>query len=199
MENVPNPGKFHESDTAARFCEALTAVFAKRLNNHDAGTELHGFALGEAQIRWVAFLKEMEGRLPGITGTARGLLVTLAFGLIELANAPHYKRLRFTPDGVEALGRWVIERMANTRAEMLNSAELERRMMIAQKIFFKVEQGPLSDRDIYRALSIQAAICKELLWMMEADGMLCRNEQKWGRVEGAVFSDSLRNRLALAG
>ena len=198
VENVPEQGKFHVSDTGARFGEALNAVLAKRLDNHNAGTEVHDFNLAEAQIRWVAYLKKMETRLPGITGTARGLLPTLAFGLIELANAPNCKQLAVTPDGVEALGRWIIERMANARAEMLYSADLERRMKIAQKIFFKVAHGRLSDREIYRPLNVQADLCRELLWHMEADSMVRLNERKWEHVEGATFSDSLRNRMALA-
>ena len=97
-----------------RFGKALIEALAKRLNNHDAGTVVHEFDLAVAQFRWVRFLKEMETQLPGISGTARGLLATLAFGLLELANANananarNRKRLPVTPEGVEALGRWVI-------------------------------------------------------------------------------------------
>ncbi len=199
VENVPDEGKFEASDTGARFGEALSAVLGKRLDNHNAGTQVHDFELGEAQIRWVAYLKEMDGRLPGITRTARGLLATLAFGLIELAQAPNCKRLTVTPEGVEALGRWIIQRMANARGEMLHTADLERHMKIAQKIFFNLGKGGMGNRDIYRQASISADLCRELLWNMKADGMLRYNEQKWEHVEGAVFSDSLRNRLALEG
>jgi hypothetical protein len=141
----------------------------------------------------------MEDRLPGITGTARGLLATLAFGLIELANAPNCKQLPVTPEGVEALGRWIIDRMANARAEMLFSADLERHMKIAQKIFFNLGQGGMGDRDIYRQVNISADLCRALLLNMKADGMLRYNERKWEHVEGATFSNSFRNRLALAG
>jgi hypothetical protein len=89
--------------------------------------------------------------------------------------------------------------MANARLEMLYSADLERRMKIAQKIFFRVAHGPLGEREIYRPLNLQADFCRELLWHMKADSMLRCIERKWGHVEGASFSDSLRNRLALAG
>lgn len=181
-----------------RFESALLRALAKRFNNHDAREVIHEFDLGPSQFRWVRYLQKMEPQIPGISGTARGLPGALAFGLIELAKAPNCNPIVVTPEGVEALARWVIERMANARAEMLHTADLEKRTEIARKIFFKVMHSPLCDRDIYRALSIQAAMCRELLSIMEEQGMLRCQEQKWRCVEGAEFSDSIRHRLALA-
>lgn len=180
-----------------RFETALLRALAKRFNNHDAREVAHEFDLGAAQFRWVNYLKQMEPRLPGIIASARGLLGTLAFGLIELAKAPKLKSLSVDPQGVEALGCWVVERMANARAEMLHTAELEWRMEMARKIFFIVSQGPRSARDIYRALSLPAEPCQQLLRFLESQQLLSREEKEWRSVEGAVFTDSIRSSMAL--
>jgi len=180
-EHAPEPGKIHVSDTSARFGEALTAVLAKRLNNRDAGTVLHPLDLAAPQLRWVAYLKEMEGKLPGITGTARSLLATLAFGLIELANAPHCKRLPVTPDGVEALGRWIIQRMANTRMAVRRTAEREQKIQLAQRVLWKLSNEQMSKRDICRALTLAVARIEEVLSVLEPAGLVRQVNGSWER------------------
>ncbi len=179
VENAPEPGKLHVSDTSGRFGEALTAVLANRLNNHKAGTVVRPFDLAPVQIRWIAYLKKQENRLPGITGTARYLLATLAFGLIELSNAPHCKRLPVTPEGVEALARWVIEHMANARVAMMKTAEREQKRQLAQRVLWKLNAGRFSKRDICRALSITAARCEEVLSILEPAGLIHRVDGDW--------------------
>ena len=172
------------SDTSGRFGEALTHVLAKRLNNHQQGTSVHEFDLGQAQIRWVAFLKDTEGRLPGISGTARSLLATLALGLTELGNTPGLKRLAVTPQGVEALGRWVIRRMANARAAMLGSAAQDRRRALAVKILSKIGEDRVSKRDIYRSVGISVGLCEEVLQEMQLAGIVCAKKGMWKRATG---------------
>ena len=189
-ENAPEPGKFYVSDTGGRFGEALNSVLAKRLNNRDAGTVAHPFDLTQAQIDWVAYLKGMEGRLPGITGTARGLLATLAFGLIELAKAPHCTRLPVTPEGVEALGRWVIERMANARVAMLGTAEIEKKRHLAQRVLGKLADGNFSKRDICRAFTIPATRCEEVLTVLEPAGLVRQVDGNWERLNKGPFRDT---------
>ncbi len=174
IERTPEPGKFHVSDTGGRFGEALNAVLSRRLNNHDAGTVVHPLNLAESQIRWIDYLKKQENRLPGITGTARSLLATLAFGLIELASAPHCKPLTITPDGVEALGRWIIARMANARVAMMRTAERERKTELALRVLWKLGSGRFSKRDICRAFTIRAACVEEILSVLEPAGLVRR-------------------------
>ena len=72
-------------------------------------------------------------------------------------------------------------------------------MQIARRIFLKVAKGPQCERDIYRAVGLRADPCRELLDFLESVDMLCCQERKWRQVEGAVFSDSIRHQLALAG
>ncbi len=173
-------GKARVANMSGRFGEALTRVIAKRLNNHDASPTVHPFDLDAAQMRWVEFLQDMEGRLPGITGTARSLLPTLAFGLTELATVVRGRSLPVTTAGVEALARWIIYRMANARAAMLGTAEREMLRQLAQRVVVRLSGCNLSTRDIYRSLSISAAKGDKLLLPMERGGLLHRSEGKWG-------------------
>jgi hypothetical protein len=190
-------GTFRVSDTGVRFGEALTAVLAKRLNNHDADTVVHPFDLDPAQIEWIAYLKEMEGRLPGISGSARSLLATLAFGLIELAKATHCKPLlsKVTPEGVEALGRWVIQRMANARLAMLGTAEIERKRQLAQRVLYKLGDGKLSQRDFCRAFTIHAPRIEEVLTVLEPAGLVRRVGSKWERTHQGPLPDTTLEEL----
>lgn len=199
VENTPGPGKFRASDTGGRFGEALNAVLAKRLNNHDPGTIVHPFDLTDAQIRWIAYLKGMEGRLPGISGTARGLLATLAFGLIELAQAPNCEPLltKVTPAGVEALGRWVIQRMANARVAMLETAEMEKKRQLATRILYKLGDGRLSKRDLCRTFTISAPLCEEVLVAMEPAGLVRRVGDDWERTQQEPLPDTGMKELFL--
>lgn len=193
-ENSSAPGKFKVSDTAGRFGEALTAVLTKRLNNRDVSTVVHPFDMATIQIEWAAYLKGMEGRLPGISGTARGLLVTLAFGLIELATAPHCKALAITPEGVEALGRWVIERMSNARVAMLKTDEIERKQHLAIRILQKLGEGQYSNRDLCRALSVSAARRDEALHALEPAGFIGQVNGSWKRLgSGPVRTMEIEN------
>ncbi len=194
-EHGTGRGTFRVSDTGVRFGEALTAVLAKRLNNHDAGTVVHPFDLGPAQIEWIAYLKEMEGRLPGISGTARGLLATLAFGLIELAQAPGCELLTVTPEGVEALGRWVIQRMANTRVAMLGTVEIERKRQLAKRVYSKLGDGKFSKRDICRAFTIPASPIEEVLTVLEPAGLVRRVGGEWERLNQGPLPDATLEEL----
>jgi hypothetical protein len=190
-------GTVRLSDMTGRFATALLKAFGSRLNNHEAGTVLHKVDLDAAQLRWVKFLQGMENHLPGISGTAHGLLATLSFGLIELAHAEGFKRLRVKVAGIEALGRFLVRRMANARTSMLWSAEQAWRMQIARRIFLRLADGRMTNRDIYRNLGIPAALCEELLWEMEASGTLHRVRRKWERVEGGTFPDPHGKHLPL--
>ena len=181
VEFAPREGGIHVSDGSTRFGEALTAALAKRLNNHDPGTIVHSFNLAETQIRWIDFLKEMDGRLPGISGAARGLLATLAFGLIELGNARGCQPLSVTPEGVEALGGWIVERMANSRLAMMRTAEQVRKTKLALRILWKLSEGQYSRRDLCRTFTITAACVEEIFAVLEPAGLVRQIDGSWER------------------
>lgn len=207
VEADAGEGMVRVDDMTGYFSAALTRVISGRLNNHDASPSVHEFDLGAAQLRWVRFLREMECRLPGITGTARSLLASLAFGLIELARAmrqstahnpfldpPTVNELPVKPDEVEALARWIIHRMANARAAMLGTAERERLQRLAKRIVERLSDGNQSTREIYRGIGINAAKAETLLFPMQRGGLLHRSEGKWGlSKDAALLIDDVHN------
>lgn len=164
-----------------RFGSALSQGLAKRFNNHKANPIEYSCELDDAQPRWLKFLKDMEPRLPGIAGTARPLLATLAFGLIELANSnvPDSPRLRFSVTGIEALSRWIIRRMANARAAMNNSGGRQLRMGRYRKILNRLAERSQTSRDLYRALGLSADLCDDLLVGLESEGLVRRDGNRW--------------------
>ena len=70
----------------------------RRLDNHDPAPMVYkvGGKFRQAQRRWVGFLRKMEPRFPGITGTARRLFATLYFGLLEISRAEDLKPLKLS-------------------------------------------------------------------------------------------------------
>ena len=207
VEDDAGEGMVRVADMTGYFCAALIEVLARRLNNHDASPTVHDFDLGAAQLRWIRFLQKMESRLPDITGTARSLLASLAFGLIELVRAMHKstspnpfldpplpKDLPITPAEVEALARWIILRMANARAAMHGPAEREMLGLLAKRVIERLCDGNLSTRDIYRGLGISAAKAERLLSPMERGGLLHRSEGKWRlSKDAALIRDDVQN------
>ena len=194
-----NPGettKIHLVDMVERFGMALNQAFAARLNNHDAGSKVHELDLAAAQFRWVKFLKGLKNDLPDVTGTARGLLATLAFGLLELSQAKGLRRLEVTVEGIEALARHLVLRMAKARATMLFSADEARKLKDMRRIFCKLAEGQrMLKRDIYRHLTLTAPYCGEILLELEALGVLRRIDDSWEKAEGATISDLPTHRL----
>ena len=178
-----------------RFGTALHQAFAGRLNNHDAGTVVHELDTTKAQFRWVKFLKGMEKHLPGISGTARGLLPTLTFGLIELSHAKGLKRLEVNLAGVEAFARHLVRRMAMARAAILFSADEAQKLKDMRRIFSTLGDKQMTNRDIYRTLTLPAAYCEELLLEMEAGDLVHRAGVRWGRAEGVTVADLPTHRL----
>jgi hypothetical protein len=196
---LPSDGKvaIGADNMAGRFGDALSRAFGARLNNHDAGTTVHQIDLDAAQIRWVAFLKDTEPRLPGISGAARRLLATLAFGLVELGRGGDVRRLTVSLPQIEAFARFLVLRMASARAIMVESAEEERRNQFTRRIFLRLSEGPLNKRDLYRRLSIDAPFCENLLLEMEADGLVRLVDRGWERIDGATLPAHRNRELTL--
>jgi hypothetical protein len=126
----------------------------------------------------------MEGRLPGISGTARTLLASLAFGLREIGTVAHNSEFSIKPQEVEAFAMWIIYRMAKAKESMTGNSRREKLRIDAEKIVEKLmEKGSLVTRDIYRYRTLPADECRSLLLSMERCGILCREGDKW-RVAG---------------
>jgi hypothetical protein len=138
----------------------------------------------EASVRWAGFLREMEPRLPGISGAARNLLTTLVFGLGLLA--PKFRRI--TVEGVEAMARFLVRRMASARIAIMHSGEVTLRRVQITRVFHKLGSGVADKRKICRDLKITAANRDEALRWLEAACLVLRRGNGWEQREGARLS-----------
>lgn len=170
--------------TSTRFQFALDRVIAERLNLPEKRPINLSKGTREATFRWTSFLREMEPHLPGVSGSARNLIASLIFGLSEMAMID--KRFTFQLAGVEAFARFLIRRMANSRAMILQAGAVAHRRAQIERVFRKLEQGRLELRKIYRDLNrLPAGDCVECLNWMEQAGISRRVGKQWELVDGA--------------
>lgn len=169
-----------------RFQEVLTSLMARRLAYiKDIPDEPLVLVAGvkPANVRWTAFLQQMEPSLPGISGSCRNLLTSLVFGLSEMAKFD--SPLKFTLEGVEAFARFLVRRMANARMSILQAGEIARRQERVQFIFNKIRNGVTSERTIsknHKIPALERDVC--LQWLVEAD-LIFRDAEGWMPREGA--------------
>jgi hypothetical protein len=179
-----NPNIVRLPKVAARFEHAVLLLFANRLNSYRPEPLIDEINFAPLQAQWMGFLSDMEPTLPGITAVARRLLASLIFGLCQLARAtPKPEGFKIRREGVAALGRFLVRRMANHRAAILFTAEDARRQRHMRRILEKLADGGLTTRGIYHPLHLEADTCRELLANMEADQLVRRNGSLWERIE----------------
>jgi hypothetical protein len=186
--DAPSPPKAPDTPETAtvRFRRALNHVITQRLNLPKKKPLVLPWDTREAVIRFRGFLSEMEPRLLGISGAARNLIDSLAFGLGEMARIED--RLPLSPAGVEAFARFLVRRMANARTMLLHAGAVARRRSDIERIYQKLEKGPCDARKIYRDLTISSSDCYECLDWMEEAKIVNRTDNKWERIAGARLS-----------
>ncbi len=172
------------AQTEQMFRQALGHVMACRFNPPDRRPMVLCADIREASVRWTGFLREMEPRLPRISGAARNFLTSLAFGLGQMAP----KSCRVSVASVEALARFLVRRMANARIAILHAGEVARRRDQITRIFHKLGGGPTDERKICRDLKISAADRNEALRWLEAASLVFQRRDGWERREGARLS-----------
>ena len=172
----------------ARFEYAVQWSFAKRLGSQNPEPVKCGFDFAPLQVRWMSFLADMERNVPDISGTARPLLASLAFGMARLAQAAKTpKDFKYYLDGVEGLARHLIHRMANARSAILCSSEKEWKLRYKQRILAKLADGPQDNRFLYRILHLPANVCENLLAEIESDNRVKRRGRQWELVGDATL------------
>jgi hypothetical protein len=167
-----------------RFRLALGKVMTYRFSLPDLSPLVLYADTSEASVRWTGFLREMEPRLPGISGAGRNLLTSLVFGLGLLAP----KSRGISMGGVEALARFLVRRMANARIAILQAGEIARRREQITRIFHKLGNGPANARKFCRDLKITAAERDEALRWMDAASLVIQGQDGWQLREGARLS-----------
>jgi hypothetical protein len=164
-----------------RFREAIGRMMVYRLNLPDLRPLVLFTDIREATVRWSGFLKEMEPRLPGISGAARNLLASLVFGIGLMAT----KSSGVTLAGIEAAGRFLIRRMANVRAAVLHAGDITRKREQIARVFRKLSSGSANARKLCRHLSISAGERDAAVRWLEATGLIVRSQDGWQVREGA--------------
>ena len=181
-----------------RFELAVQRAFAGRLDNHKPAPVLYKHDLAKIQSRWMRFLSDVEKSCPGITLVARRLPATLTYGLRRLVTADGIPEgFRYTNEGVEALARLLVQRMANHRAALLFSAADGRRQEDKLRIFNKLVEGAADTRSIYHPLHLPADYCRELLHELASENFVERNGRLWSCVEGREVTAGSSHRLQL--
>jgi hypothetical protein len=167
-----------------RFRLALGKVMTYRFNLPDMPPLVLLTDIREAMVRWTAFLREMEPRLPGISGAARNLLTSLVFGLGLIAP----KSCGITLAGIEAMARFLVRRMVNLRIAILHAGDLARRREQIKRVFHKLGAGPANGRKFCRDLKLTAADRDEALRWLEAASLVTQCRDGWQLREGARLS-----------
>ena len=166
------------------FRRALGVVMTSRLSQGD-GKWMTLFAdTREASVRWSGFLREMEPRLPGISGAARNLLTSLVFGLGLMIP----KNRTLTVSNVEAMARFLVRRMASARTAILHAGELARLRAQITRVFHKLGSGPADQRKICRDLKMTAADRDSALCWLEEASLVHLGGNGWEQREGARLS-----------
>ncbi len=172
-----------------RFRLALSGVISSRVNLSANKQQLLCCDTRAAAHRWTVFLREMEPRMPGISGAARNLPNSLVFGLGEMVKID--KVLSFTMEQVEALCRFLVRRAASARITIIHEAELARRRAQAERIYRKIVNGCNDRRMICKNTSINTADFDECVAWLEEAGVVKRSAAKssdWLKVEGTQLN-----------
>jgi hypothetical protein len=167
-----------------RFRLALGKVMTSRFNLPDMPPMILFADTREASVRWAGFLREMEPRMPGISGAARNLLTSLVFGLGLIAP----KSRGISVGGVEVMARFLVRRMANARIAILHAGEIARRRGQITRVFHKLGNGPANARKFCRDLKLTAADRDEALRWLEAASLVTQGGDGWQLREGARLS-----------
>ena len=181
----------------ARYDAAMDLAWARRLdyNMTDAVNRITGkhpiwvkpYEFAWFQFEWMAFLKDKESEFPGITGAARSLLATLIFGLEELMGALPLAN-GFTPDvtDVAAFARYLVLRMINTRAAIIQTAREARLHALATNLTRMLADRPHRVRDLTRrAHRLPAADCLDALHLLKARGGASCDGDLWSLTPAA--------------
>ena len=134
------------SGIGRRYSTALGVALGQRINTRVNEPLMLDHEFSDAQVAWLGFLRRTE---PAFIGAGRSLYISLHFGLkciVDAARAP----TELSKAGVMALAKFLIHRMANARAVMLESAEFTRQQQLKISILNKLATGPMSIREITR-------------------------------------------------
>lgn len=134
------------------------------------------------QTYLIPSLVKCEPDCPGITVAARWLYVSLEYGLSKLLTAPGFANVqnrisRFT---VSALARHLVRRMIAARQTILATEEQTRMLVLAQRMAYKLEEGPADIRRLIRKTNkLTASACTGALHLLHDAGFARQDGSNW--------------------
>lgn len=162
------------------FHAGLMAALGGRIHTFHEEALRFPLPVSEGQRVWMKFLRMMDGSLPGIVSSGRHLFVTLLFGLTMIHQETRQKKTILSPALVYALGKFLIHRMANFRNQLVLGEEREKRQLLLNKVTLKLENGPLTPRQITRKFnSMLIDQCRDLLCTLEKEGRVKQEEGRY--------------------
>jgi hypothetical protein len=180
-KRISVPAEARMDRVEGRFRSALVTLLTWRFNLHGGNPcTIDVNADPKAHHRWIAFLRELEPKWPGIAGTARNLLSTLHFGLAMMStHAEGLRPFSIRPGEVEAFARYIVIRMVAARSTMLFATRNERQERHRKAICRQLERHPRSDRELYRNTSLSAGECTGALSDLQREGIVIRDGNRW--------------------
>lgn len=162
---------------AAHLREEMARAFARRVNFHSQIPHLVAFDFAAIQEAWVTFLKTQEHLLPGIAGSAKNLLATLFYSIVELArNHPRVLNPKNVYRGVRDLAIFIVQRAASERSHVLETSLIEKDEGLKTRMLKHLEASPQLERNLYRSLSISATDCQRLLLDLQSEKLIQRDD-----------------------
>ncbi len=163
-----------------RFEKAFETVAAIRLNFQNPEPMQLSCEFASEQAEWNTFLRSLESRFPGITGTLRPLPASLCFGLWQMVLVDGQDAQKFDIAGVMAFARMLALRMAHAREFLHHDGYRARLDALATTLRFKLADGPLTIRDLTRkSHRLDAATCQEALERLVDSGLVIRSGNQW--------------------
>ena len=162
------------------YVNALGLAWGSRLNFKSPTPAYVLVNFEPIQMGMVSFLKENEAACPGITNFGRPLLGTLMFGLQMLIHEKEQVASDTLPWNALAFAKYLVKRMVAARKAPQRIAQLERRNLMAERMVYKLESGPLDARAITRKFTaLRMPECNDLLDFLRVSGVVQQTGKEW--------------------
>ncbi len=159
--------------TQANYPRFLRAAWVDRLDYRRTVPRMIRYDWEPRQHEWVAFLRNLEPRCPGLTAAARPLFVTLFYGLFRMSMEQKEEQPRWGDTSVLDLAKFLVGRQVQYRERLVQTEQGTRVLELAIKLVAKLEGGPLDARGIVRKTSrLSTDACREALGAMVRVGVI---------------------------
>lgn len=161
-----------------RFRKSVRTALRHRLNGQPLDIETTN-GCRDLIARYVGFLGELEPLFPGISGVARKLAVSLAYGLLLLYDVKLADR-EVVIDASFSAARLMVKRMASVRTQIDDNSEARRLRVLAVRIAGKLEAGPCDERALTRKCHrVRIGECRDALTFLRDSDCAVERDSLW--------------------